>query len=78
MCFLACAIFVQERCAEAHATLLDVSPRYFTVEDRSQELRETPGCSAAGELDCFLLRMSERRDMSKGDDEPDCNVYEGL
>jgi predicted nicotinamide N-methyase len=50
----------QERCSAAHAEILKFSPVYFSsVQNLSAELSATEGCSGAGDLDCWLLRLSE-------------------
>jgi len=52
---------LQERCPEAHSALLKLAPKYFTLEDASDNLRATPGCAFASELDCVLLKLSRRK-----------------
>lgn len=55
---------VQERCALAHAELLRLAPKYFAeVQNLSKALSTTPGCASAGRLECWLLRLSGRREV---------------
>jgi predicted nicotinamide N-methyase len=53
---------MQERCPDAHKTLLELAPKYFQVHDRSADLAEAPGCKCAAELDCFLLCLTCRKE----------------
>jgi predicted nicotinamide N-methyase len=61
----------QERCAAAHAELLQLAPHYFDlVEDLSPEMHKAPGCQAAEQLDCWLLCLSGSRTDLPGEGQP--------
>ena len=55
---------MQERCAEAHKTLLVNAPRFFEVHDCSAHLGAAPGCTSAQQLDCFLFCLTGRRKLA--------------
>ena len=55
---------MQERCAEAHKTLLVNAPRFFEVHDCSAHLGAAPGCTSAQQLDCFLFCLTGRRHLA--------------
>jgi predicted nicotinamide N-methyase len=53
---------MQERCPDAHAVLMDKVSVYFDMRDMSSHLAAAPGCKSAAELECFLLRLTRRKD----------------
>ena len=52
---------LNERCRDAHAELLNRASLFFDLVDRSEQLRETDGCSSAEELELFLFRLTGRK-----------------
>mmetsp|Transcript_12983 Transcript_12983/g.19782 ORF Transcript_12983/g.19782 Transcript_12983/m.19782 type:complete len:297 (-) Transcript_12983:65-955(-) len=57
---------LQERCVDAHSELMQKAPRYFKVEDQTQELRNTKGCVwGVQDLECKLIMLSSPRDRKK-------------
>lgn len=55
----------QERCPDAHKTLLELAPRYFEVFDDSELLSATGGCQFTQELECWLIRLTGRKGKRK-------------
>jgi hypothetical protein len=53
---------LNERCRDAHAELLKRAGLFFDLVDRSEQLRETDGCSSAEELELFLFRLTRRKE----------------
>eukprot|EP00668_Euglena_longa_P016569 GGOE01020843.1.p2 GENE.GGOE01020843.1~~GGOE01020843.1.p2 ORF type:complete len:284 (-),score=72.25 GGOE01020843.1:73-924(-) len=54
---------MQERCPDSHRQFLKQAPKYFVVEDDTPLVRRLPGCRFATELECFLFRLSGRKQL---------------
>jgi len=54
---------MQERCPDAHKALLELAPKYFEIHDSSSHLAAAPNCKSAAELECFLIRLTRRKDL---------------
>lgn len=52
---------LNERCRDAHAELLTRAKLFFDLVDRSEQLRDTEGCSSAEDLELFLFRLTGRK-----------------
>mmetsp|Transcript_93453 Transcript_93453/g.136512 ORF Transcript_93453/g.136512 Transcript_93453/m.136512 type:complete len:228 (-) Transcript_93453:158-841(-) len=55
---------MQQRCPDAHRMLIEEAPKYFELHDRSECLAAADGCSSAAELECFLFRLTCRKDVA--------------
>ena len=54
-------ICVQERCSEAHATFLRKASKYFSLADRTENLRITSGCSwGVSDLESRLYILTDK------------------